>query len=227
MPTQSGLDRTKSSPGALFTQEFTRILRALFLESGPRNNTYISYYLTTSNFSAYVLIRAWSQSHCPCYSGKTSLLFPKANPLSLDPTLSSLKALPQLYFLSPLKHRFPFLHWIIPIKHKTCSMLSQLKPTIQDKLSLHFSSLAGQLFPISLHNKSSCTFKSHSLINNILAYIHIYFSLKNNEHLPVPTTQLKKTEHEQEAPAPSKVTSLSLHWGDDHYPEPYVNHSCF
>ena len=47
------------------------------------------------------------------------LLFPKANPsVSLGPTLSSLKALPQLYSLSPLKHQFPFLHWIIPISIK-------------------------------------------------------------------------------------------------------------
>ena len=57
-PTQSGLHRTKAAPGALITQECTRVLRALFLESEPRNNTFIFYYLTTSNLSAYILIRA-------------------------------------------------------------------------------------------------------------------------------------------------------------------------
>ena len=143
-----------------------RVLGALCLELGPKTKTYIYYYLTASNFSTYILIGACTQSHCLCYSGKTSLLFSKAKPsfVTRSHPLSSLKDLLQRYSFSPSKHQFPFLHWIIPvsIRHVPWFLSQNRKPKTNRPFTP--SSQAGQHFPISLHNKSSCTFMSHSLL---------------------------------------------------------------
>ena len=138
MPTQSGLNRTKAAPGALITQEFTRVLGALFLESGPRTNTY--YFLLSHNFQFFDLhihqslkpeslsMLQWENVHT--VSKSQSFCITRSHPLisqGLAPTLFLVSFETSVSF-SPLDHSY---------QHKTCSTLSQLKPTIQDKVSLH------------------------------------------------------------------------------------------
>lgn len=137
MPTQSGLNRTKAAPGALITQEFTRVLGALFLESGPGTNTY--YFVLSHNFQFFDLhthhslkpesLSMLQRETVLTVSKSQSSCITRSHPLISQGLVPTLFLVPfeTLVSFSPLDHSY---------QHKTCSTLSQLKPAIQDKVFL-------------------------------------------------------------------------------------------